>query len=120
MYICAHAYMDIWIYVPHGYMCHMDIEDLIICLVGYIVLTSGRIRFPHDFRTVSIGFRMISNDFPNSDRQAASVTHFGSHFAHLNSILESLGGAGSSKVLVSYEKGIKIPSSHFLHHFALG
>ena len=76
----------------------MDIEDLIICLVGYMVWTSGWIRFPHDFRAISSdfrtvsarfpGFRTVSNDFHNSDRLASSVTPFCSHFAHLSGILE--------------------------------
>ena len=69
----------------------MDIEDLIICLVGYIVWTSGWIRFPHGFQWFPHGFRTVSNDIHNSDRQAASVTHFGSHFAHLGGILEANG-----------------------------
>ena len=76
----------------------MDIEDLIICLVGYIVWTSGWIRFPHDSRWFPHdsqwfpnGFRTVSDDFHNSDRQAASVTHFGPHFAHLSGILEGTG-----------------------------
>ena len=69
--------------------------------------------FPDDFRT---GF----HDIHNSGRQAASVTHFGSHFAHLNHILDPIGGAGSSKVVVSYKRGIKIATSQFLVNFELG
>ena len=83
----------------------MDVEDLIICLAGYIVLASGWIWFPHgsptvpdDFHTIRDDFQMIRDNFHtihddlhNSDRQAASVTHFGSHFAHPGGILEANG-----------------------------
>ena len=65
------------------------------------------------------GFRTVSDDIHNSGRQAASVSHFGSHYAHLNGILDPIGGAGFSKVVVSYERGIKIATSHFLHNFDL-
>jgi len=40
---------------------------------------------------ISDGFRMISNGFHNSDKQPASVTDFGSPFAHHSGIWEATG-----------------------------
>ena len=58
-------------------------------------------RFPHGSQWFPNGFRTVSDNIHNSGRQAASVSHFGSHYAHLNGILDPIGGAGSLKLVVS-------------------
>ena len=48
-------------------------------------------RFPHGSRMGPTDFHTVSDDFHNSDKQPASVTHFGPHFAHLSDIWDATG-----------------------------